>query len=364
MYFDSHPKTKKQDLYDRESELEQFMKALSYTPIIVVTGLRRTGKTSFVNVALSESGFPYAFLDLRELPYNPSRSDVVRRLEGSFRQIDRRWFSDVVGAIRHLRGVSVLGNEVSFEWGKAGIDLGELFAEINKWATNKKVKFVVAFDEIQVIRGDRWMLRFLAHAADTYSSVPLVVTGSEVGVLFDFLGFDKPDSPLFGRHFVQVQMKDFSPTMAKDFLCKGFKQIKLRPSMELLDYTIQRLDGIPGWLTMFGVRCRDMNAYSKEIVDEVATEAGKLARAEVLKIAALSRRYAIILNFLAKVGEASWSQARSVIEAKEKKSASSHVVSTALKNLVNTGILVVNDGKYGIADSVLAYAIKEGPLPE
>jgi hypothetical protein len=364
VYFDPRPKTKKEDLYDREKELEQFFKALSYAPLIVVTGLRRTGKTSFVNVAVGECGCPSAILDLRGLPFNPSSADVVRRLEAAFRRIDRKWFSDLSEALRHLKGVSVLGSELSFEWGKAGVDLAELFGEIDSWAEKKKKKFVIAFDEIQVIRGDKWMLRFLAHVADSYHNVVVVVTGSEVGVLFDFLGFDQPSSPLYGRHFVQVQMKNFSASMAKEFLVSGFKQIKLEPSLEVLEYVVKRLDGVPGWLTLFGVRCRDRNACSRELVDEVASEAGKLAREEVLKIVALSRRYGVILNFVAKVGEASWSQIKSVVETKEARSVTNHAVSTLIRNLVNMGIMLKADSKYAISDALLIEGIREEPLPE
>jgi AAA+ ATPase superfamily predicted ATPase len=364
MYFDPRPKIKKEDLYDREKELEQFFKVLAYAPLIVVIGLRRTGKTSFVNVALGECGCPFAILDLRGLPFNPSYADVVRRLEAAFRRIDRKWFSDLSEALKHLKGVSVLGSELSFEWGKAGVDLAELFGQIESWAAKKKKKFVIAFDEIQVIRGDKWMLRFLAHVVDSYHNVVVVVTGSEVGVLFDFLGFDQPDSPLYGRHFVQVQMKNFSASMAKEFLVSGFKQIKLEPSSEVLEYAIKRLDGVPGWLTLFGVKCRDRNACSRELVDEVASEAGKLAREEVLKIVAFSRRYGVILNFIAKVGEASWSEIKSVIEMREARSVTNYAVSTLIRNLVNMGVIWKTDSKYAISDALLIEGIREEPLPE
>jgi AAA+ ATPase superfamily predicted ATPase len=190
------------------------------------------------------------------------------------------------------------------------------------------------------------------------------VTGSEVGVLFDFLGFDQPDSPLYGRHFIQVQMRNFSTSMAKEFLLSGFKQIKLEPSSEVLEYAVKRLDGVPGWLTLFGVRCRDRNVCLRELVDEVAFEAGKLAREEVLKIVALSRRYGVILNFLAKVGEASWSQVKSVIETREARSVTNHAVSTLLRNLVNMGIILKIDSKYAISDSLLIEGTREEPLPE
>ena len=364
MYFDPRPKIKREDLYDREEELKAFFSSLSYAPMIVVTGLRRTGKTSFVNVALAECGHPYIILDLRGLPYNPSRADLIRRLEVSFKNIDKKWFCALIDALKNIRGVSIFGGQISFEWGKKRLDFPELFANIDRWVAAKKRKFIVAFDEIQLIRGDKWLLRFIAHVIDTYHNIIIVATGSEVGVLFDFLGFDQPSSPLYGRHFIQIQMTNFSPEMAKEFLAKGFKQINMKPPVELLRFAVQELGGVPGWLTLFGVRCRDKNTCSKEIVNEVASEAGKLAREEIMKMIAFSRRYSTILNFLSRVGEATWSQIKSTIEAKEGRSITNGVASTLIRNLTKTGVIHQRDGKYAIIDPILMRNLKDDPLPE
>ena len=99
-------------------------------------------------------------------------------------------------------------------------------------------------------------------------------------------------------------------------------------------------------------------------MDEVASEAGKLAREEVLKIVALSRRYGVILNFVIKVGEASWSQIKAVIETREARSITNHAVSTLIRNLVNMGIILETDSKYTISDVLLVEGIREEPLPE
>jgi AAA+ ATPase superfamily predicted ATPase len=364
MYFDSRPKTTREDLYDRDEQMGRFLDVLSYAPLVVVTGLRRTGKTSFLNVALAESNYPYAILDLRGLPYNPSYADVVRRLEVAFKVISRKWFSDVAEALRHVGGVTILGNELSFQWGKAGIDLPELFAKIDDWATKKGNKFLMAFDEIQLVRGDKWLLRFLAHVIDSYHNVVLAVTGSEVGVLFDFLGFEKPDSPLYGRHFVQIHMDHFSPSAAEDFLTKGFKQVRIMAPLNVIEYAVKRLDGVVGWLTLFGVRCRDKGRCSMEVVDEVASEAGRLSRDEAAKVVEMSKRYGTILNFLARVDGASWSQIKASLETEEARSITNSAVSTLIKNLTNIGIISSAHGTYSISDPLLVSQIKEEPFPK
>jgi len=364
MYFDPRPKTRKEDLFDRERELEQFLRALPYASLIVVTGLRRSGKTSFLNVALAEAGFPYAILDLRGLPFNPSYADIVRRLEDAFNKIDRRWFSGLSEMLKRLKGVSILGNEVRFDWGKAGVDLPELLGRVDVWASKDKKRFLLAFDEIQLVRGDKWIPRLFAHVIDSYRNLTLVVTGSEVGLLFDFLGFEDPDAPLYGRHFVQIQMGNFSSKEAEEFLTLGFKQIDMTSPSKVIRYAVQKLDGVAGWLTLFGTRCRDRRSCSIEVVDEVVSEGGKLARSEALRLAAVSKRYGIILNFLARVGSASWSQVKAVIEAKEKHSLTHSAVSNSLSTLVRASVVSKTNGQYRIADALLAVGIKEEGLPE
>jgi len=364
VYFDPRPKIRKEDLYDRKKELEQFLNALPYASLIVITGLRRTGKTSFLNVALAEANHPYAILDLRGLPYNPSHADIVRRLESAFNKIDRKWFSGMSETLRYLKGVSILGNEVSFNWSKTGLDLPELFGKIDDWASKTKKRFLMAFDEIQLVRGDKWIPRLFAHIVDSYRNLTLVVTGSEIGLLFDFLGFENAGSPLYGRHFVQIQMGNFSASEAEEFLALGFQQIEIVAPSEVIHYAVQNLDGVAGWLTLFGTRCRDKRSCSKETVDEVVSEGGKLAREEALKLAMVSRRYGVILNFLTKVGSANWGQIKGVIEAKEKHSITNSAVSNLLNTLVKTGLIRKANGKYDIADALLVNGIRQGALPE
>ena len=84
MYFDPRPKTRKEDFFNRENELKQFENVLPYASLIVVTGLRRTGKTSFVDVALSSTDHPYVFLDMRDLRVVPSRTEIIRKIETVF----------------------------------------------------------------------------------------------------------------------------------------------------------------------------------------------------------------------------------------------------------------------------------------
>jgi len=317
-----------------------------------------------MNVALVESGFPFISLDLRGLPYNPSRADIVRKLETAFNQIDRKWLHALSNALTGVKGVEILGNVISLDWSKTGVDLPDLFDKINAWALKRGIKFLAAFDEIQLIRGDKQIPRLFAHVADTDRHITLVVTGSEVGLLFEFLGFDDTESPLYGRHYAEFRMRNFDPREAEAYLVTGFQQIAVPAPTDVIRYAIEKLDGIVGWLTLFGAECRDRSTCSKDLVDEVFHKGGKLARAEALKLTTLSHRYGVVLNFLAKVSTASWAQIKATLEARERRSLPNSTIANTLNTLVKTSLVIKSNGQYHITDPLLITGIQQESLPE
>lgn len=364
MYFDPRPKTRKEDFFDRETELKQFEETLSYASIIVVTGLRRTGKTSFVDVALSRTSHPYAFLDMRDLPVVPSRAEIVRRVETAFGKMDKKWLSPLSDVLKHVKGVDFAGTSITFGWGEKGVDLAELFEKIDSWAKKHDEHFLFAVDEVQLIRGDKAIPRLFARIADVNQNITIILTGSEIGLLYDFLGFDNPESPLYGRHYVEIRMRNFTPEEAKTFLKSGFKQINISCSDETINYAIQKLDGVIGWLTLFGARSRDINKCVRQTVDDVLDEGGKLARSEALKIVKFSLRYGVILNFLAKTGKANWSKIKTALEVHEKRSMPSSSFTELLSRLIKTSLVKKEDGEYSVADPLLAHGIMKDPFKE
>ena len=364
MYFDPRPKTKKEDLFNREKELKQFQDGLSYASMIVVTGLRRTGKTSFVDVALSETKHPSIFLDMRDLPVVPSRTEIVRKIETAFNRLGRKWLSTLSDTLSRVKGVNLVGGSITFDWGKKGIDLVELFDNIDSWAKNHNQRFLLAFDEIQLIRGDKNISRLFARTADKNQNIVMILTGSEIGLLYDFLGFDNPESPLYGRHYVEIKMHNFNPQETKIFLKEGFKQISVPCPSDVVEYALEKLDGVAGWLTLFGARCRDAQKCSKQIIDDVLDEGGKLARAEALEIVKFSSRYGVILNYLSTVKKASWAKTKTAIEIHEKRSLPSSTFTSLLNKLVKTSLIEKENSTYYIADPLLAYGVAKEPFKE
>ncbi|MHA1652802.1 MAG: AAA family ATPase [Candidatus Thorarchaeota archaeon] len=364
MYFDPVPKTRREDLFGREDELRQFQRVLQYTPLIIITGLRRTGKTSFLNVALAESGAPHIRVDLRGLPVNPSRKQIIQKLQKAFNSVQGKWKSRIQRALEKVRGVKVLGAEISLAWEKDQLDLVDLFERIDAWTGKQNSRFIVAFDEFQHIRGDRNVIRILAYIMDNLQHIAVVVTGSEVGLLYDFLKLDSPGSVLYGRHHTEIRMRRFTSDEANEFLRKGFEQVGIQVSEDTLTYAVDKLDGIVGWLTEFGAHCRDCGRANQVVVDETMDLAGRQARDEITRLVAHSKRYGVILNYLANVGTASWSQLKRVLEAHEGRQLPSYVINEVLKRLTKMSIIGHTNNQYQIMDPLLRHGIFREPLPQ
>jgi len=118
LYFDTRPKDDLDDLYDFRDELNRLVSFLKGGGgIALVTGLRRTGKTSLVLTALNVADIPYVLVDGYALAAEPyiDRVDFLRLLERSInrllgeRKSLREKLQEALKAVRGLRLNRILG---------------------------------------------------------------------------------------------------------------------------------------------------------------------------------------------------------------------------------------------------------------
>lgn len=137
--------------------------------------------------------------------------------------------------------------------------------------------YVLVLDEAQELRRSNYNFNgLLAYIYDHLDS-KIVLSGSKIGLLYDFLRVDDPEAPLFGRPYVEVKLKKLDLEKAKEFLEKGFEQEKVKVSNEIVDEAVRRFDGVIGWLTYFGY------SYTRggESIDSIMEKACKLSASEV-----------------------------------------------------------------------------------
>jgi AAA+ ATPase superfamily predicted ATPase len=327
LLFDERPKERREDLYDREKEIEELKRSIG-RPLILLTGIRRIGKTSVLRVALSELDIPYVLIDARSLRKNYGRGDLFRLIaQGLSGSLDK-----IKDLLMGIRGLRVMGVEVEVSWrGSDSLSLVELFDRLNK------KKIVIAIDEAQRLRGPRSseLKDAIAHAYDYDQNISFILTGSEVGLLYDFIGIEDSRSPLYGRYYVEVKLERLSREQSIDFLRKGFAQLNLRVSEEVLEVAYEHFDGIPGWLTFFG------NAYARGEADieKIKSIAVRTALEELRNMTRDNpRRYGLVLRAIAE-GRKTWSQVKEYLEEKEGTTISSSVLSNILRSLEDMSII-------------------------
>jgi AAA+ ATPase superfamily predicted ATPase len=297
--FDLRPKSRREDLFDRERELSELYRGVERGyPVVVVLGVRRIGKTSILRVFLNEVDGVY--IDMRGIV---RRSDLEVRLTDSL--------TSSLGRLRRflegIRGVEISGLSLEIRWrGRNSVSLAGLLTEVNR----KGGRFVVVLDEVQSVRPplSAELRNLIAYTYDNLENITFILAGSEVGLLRDFLGYEEPKSPLYGRAVYEVVVERFSKEESREFLMRGFREEGVSPPPEVIDEAVNFFDGIVGWLVLFGRRYVD-GFRDVGVVRDMAVE---LAVEELSK---LSPRERMVLRAVAS-GCRSWSQVRRFITEK------------------------------------------------
>ncbi|MEM2404805.1 MAG: ATP-binding protein [Candidatus Methanomethylicia archaeon] len=160
-------------------------------------------------------------------------------------------------------------------------------------------KLIVVIDEVQELvklKGFS-LLPTIAYAYDNLRNISFVFAGSKIGMLYKFLKIENSSSPLYGRYMEEVEVKPLSREQSIDFLYKGFSEAGVNPSREIIEDAVDKLDGIIGWLSYFGLTAL-RNGLSEETIRKVQNTAFKIVISEFCNFVRSrgSRRYMEILK--------------------------------------------------------------------
>jgi len=354
LLFDPRPKDSREDLYDREREVDALVE--SGLPLILLLGRRRIGKSSVLRVALREVGGVY--LDARLLyaesgGWIPTRL-FIEALADALGEARGRLRRGLERAVRHVEGVTVAGIRLNLSREPA---LRELLGALEAAGAT------IGVDEAQYLRysgarGGRELLALFAYIYDNLQGVRLILSGSEVGLLHDFLGLDDYRSPLYGRPYRAVTLAPFTRRQSLEFLERGFAERGLQPPRETLEAAVAELDGVPGWLVDFGLAYLSHGSLD-EALREVYSRAEGFVKGELALLERRSPRYAELLKAVA-AGYTSWESLRRYMGARGVRSTST--LSRLLRGLEKMGWvekrLVDGRPRYRVSDPVVERVLR------
>ncbi|MCS7384425.1 MAG: ATP-binding protein, partial [archaeon GB-1867-097] len=271
MLFDLRPKSSRRDLFNRELELKFLDDAAGRgDPLILVLGIRRIGKTSILRSFLENWNGIY--IDMRGVVRT---ADLYERLSEGL--------SDSLGRLKrflkNIRGIRILDVEVEVKWrGRDSISFLGLLEELNR----RRERIIMILDEVQGLRPPISMevKSLIAYAYDNLENVTVILSGSEIGLLRNFVGIDNSASPLYGRYHLDLMVKRFPKDLSMEFLRQGFKELNMSVDEGIIENAVNLFDGIVGWLVFFGRSyvdgVRDLKQISNVAVQMALNELNKL----------------------------------------------------------------------------------------
>jgi hypothetical protein len=347
--FDLNPKEDISDIYGREKELALLSGSLKRRErLIVVYGLRRVGKTSLIRALLNKREFSYLFIDAKEIYFKHASIPI-----GAFSEL-------IAGEFMEFTKKLGLDGDALETFSSGAGELTELLKGINRWCKSKGIFLAIALDEAQYLRygGKVRYDGILAWCIDNLANISFVLTGSEVGMLKDFLRYSNADAPLYGRFRSEIYLDRFDKKKSEGFLAKGFREYGKKIDAVSLNDATQKVGGIVGWLTYYGYYRTVMGLSHNAAIDKVFDEGSRIMIKEIEGLISRSRkRYSYILKAVAG-GENTWTEIKAYVSAKSGK-ISDTVLNSLLQHLVKLGI-VEKDEKdvYSMVDPLLVFAVK------
>lgn len=356
MYFEITPKTRKEDLFGREYLVDSLVSNINDKSVrlIVIKGLRRTGKTSLLNVALKEIKQKKVKIDVREAPYYDRKEFMSYVVEKIKTEIGESLFKKI---LKHISGIKFSYKDISATlYLEIEKNFLRFFEKLNDQFKRKNSLFVIAFDEVQLLSEIKFD-HILAAIFDNYKNIKLVLTGSEIGLVDEFLGKKDVDSLLFGRALLELDIKKLNDDEVSQFLTQGFNQIKQKIGLKEIKEVIEVFDGIIGWATHYGW-LRSKNTPHHQAILKMIEEGSKLTKKELDKFLIKRRKanYLRVLRSVAK-GYNRWSLLKNQFVKKGTK-ISDRQLNLYLKELLDYSFLEKINKNYFITDPLLIKALE------
>lgn len=340
MFFNIEPKSKKEDFFNYDFEYDEIKKALSRNEkIVAVLGVRRVGKTSILNVIYNEIKDTKLWLDGRIV------SNPKKEIFSAIYDVAKSKKSKIFGEIDSLN-ISAFGIGLNI---KAS---SESLVKIEN-TIRKSGKIYVFIDEAQKMKIEA-LGNVLSYFYDRFPNITFIISGSEIGLLEDVLGEEDSSHPLYGRHITKIIMTRLDKNGALEFLKNGFKQINVEIKKEEIYDAIKELDGLIGWLTLYGYERGVIK--SKKALKKTIETAARIVASELTNFFEKTKNRKLYLAILHNADGIGWSELKLKTGKELKEQLDSNLFTFATNKLIKYSFLEKKKDKYYLSDPLLLKA--------
>ena len=356
MLFDINPKTKREDLFGQDYLLTSLLGNLTgKSKLIVLKGLRRTGKTSILKVALNESKLPFVLIDVRFAPYSDRKLFLDFLSKAIIKIFDKNLVNRI---IKKISKVSIgVGND--YLKGTLDFDIKNESDFLTVLEEANKNKLILAFDEAQLLSVIEFDM-IIASIYDNFPNIKIILTGSEIGLLEDFLGKGNNKAPLYGRLYSELSTGRFSNDNSYNFLISGFKQYKKNISSDEIVNLIDEFDGIVGWHNYYGfLRCEEKKDHLQALASVIEI-GSKITFEEFERFLGSKKNRDKYIKILQRImlGKNTWSKIKEDIKSKIGTLTDAQL-NKYLKDLLYHGFIDKTNDIYIVSDPLLKKGLEK-----
>lgn len=314
---------------------------------MAVLGPRMVGKTSLLKAAnslLEKQKIKVVYVNLWGAR---GSSDFLKALTGALSE-DK----SIVQRIKDIKieGISFGSNGINITVAKRPMTtIWDLFHALGR----QKETYVIELDEVQeLVNVSGRLLSVLANLFNTHSNIIFVFTGSMFGVMKTLLE-PQSTSPLYGRSPAKLYVKPFESEQAKEFLRKGFQQCNTKIPEATIVNAVERLDGLPGWLTLYGNKVCVQCLSDEKALEETTQEAYIIVNDELEHFLLNRDRIAYIAALRATAVFSSWTAIKSSVSQAKGSPVNDAIVYRIIGHL-KAGMLIQEErGGYRVGDPML-----------
>ena len=348
--FDLQPKEDPDDLFGREAEINQLINLIKAKRWTVILGPRMVGKSSLMKVACTALHLEDYHAIYVNLWATKDVQGLLNRLIQGITD-SKGLYTKVKDSFETLE-LSLKGPSARFA--KQPMQtVTDIFATVGR----TKEKCVIALDEVHTLANISGPLQAsLATIFNTYTNVTFMFSGSMFGLIKAMLK-PRPTSPLYGRSPAEIYLKPFDKKTSAAFLDCGFKEENIIVEIEQINETVEKLDGIPGWLTRYGNNRTLLQQAHKDALETTITEASRITRHELENFLSGRERRTYIAVLKSTTVASRWSEIKEQVENRLGKQINNERLSETLKNLEGALIIEKKEGVYKIVDPILTHLL-------